>query len=277
VAPRGLLTRAVLAALLLFAGAARAATGWDEVAALYRQTLYDEARRAARRLEGSSPEALFWAIQLEADPRTALAALDRGVSRPDVPKELRARFAYEIALIQFSRARYAAVLAARDRGRAWGGRAGSPAATLLAARSLRALGRDDEARELLRRTGTRDEDPRVAVGSTPTVSAPAPAAPAAAAGGARGGDPARQVAAAAGAAYTLQLGAFADRTRAQAFIDEWRSRVSGLRLVEATGAGGMRLYKVQMGGWPDRSRADAEAARLRRELNLTPIVVIAPR
>lgn len=91
------------------------------------------------------------------------------------------------------------------------------------------------------------------------------------------GGPAPRSAAAA-VRYTLQLGAFAEMSRARAFLDRWLPALPDLRLVRENGAQGAALWKVRLGDFADRTDAQARVERLRRVQGLEALIVeIRPR
>jgi tetratricopeptide (TPR) repeat protein len=74
---------------------------------------------------------------------------------------------------------------------------------------------------------------------------------------------------------TLQLGAFADRGRALAFLTRWQGTLSALRLEDERGSDGQLLYKVRSGWFVSRAQAQTEAKRLQRLYDLEVLVVEA--
>jgi cell division septation protein DedD len=88
--------------------------------------------------------------------------------------------------------------------------------------------------------------------------APAPAAPAAAA-----------PAAADAATFTIQVGAFKERARADAIV----SRLKGKGFAPTVSGGPDGPFTVRVGNYPDRPAAERDVARLRDEEKLAPFIV----
>lgn len=242
-APRRPLPRALLPAAALLcglAGVAVASSGWRQVETLFREARYDDALRLAADAGGRTPasaEGLYWRMRLETAPGAALSAMRAGLAREDLPSPLRARFALELAGAEFARGRHAATLEALDVARRLGKAPPSGEAAYWAEAAARALAQPATTRRapaVRTREGT-----------------PAPAA----------------------AGFALQLGAFTEEPRARAFIAKWRAGLPGLTLLAGRDAGGAAIYKVRYGAWPARDDAVASAARLRRDLGLSAIVV----
>ena len=198
-------------------------------------------------------------MRLETEPAAALAAMRAGLAREDLPTPLRARFALELAGVEFARGRHAATLEALDTVRrlrkapptgdaaywaeACGPRAGPARPPPPSPRRPAPRASDP------RRPRPRDAPPRRATRAPP----PPPA----------------------GAGFALQLGAFTEEPRARAFVARWRGALPGLTLLADRDADGAPVYKVRYGAWPARDAAVAAAARLRRELGRRAIVVEA--
>lgn len=273
-APRRPLPRALPFAAALLIGAvavavAVAAAGWRQVETLFREARYDEAQRLAAdagRGDPASAEGLYWRMRLETAPSAALGAMRAGLAREELPAPLRARFALELAGVEFARGRHAATLEALDAARRLTRQPPSGEAAYWADAAARALAQPAAARRAPA-TRTREAappDPRAAA----TEPAPEPAATrsprvrAAAPAPAPGG-------------FALQLGAYTEEARARAFVARWRSNLPGLTLLAGRDAAGAAIYKVRYGAWPDRAAAVAAADRLRRESGLPAIVVEA--
>lgn len=78
--------------------------------------------------------------------------------------------------------------------------------------------------------------------------------------------------------YTLQLGAFAEMSRARAFLERWLPALPDLRLVRENDAQGTALWKVRLGDFAARADAQARVERLRRVQGLEAMIVeIRPR
>jgi hypothetical protein len=75
--------------------------------------------------------------------------------------------------------------------------------------------------------------------------------------------------------YTLQFAAFADRARALAFLDDWRSRLPGLSVVPETDDRGKTLYKLRAGSYAGISQAHESAADFTNRFDLVPLPIKA--
>ena len=271
-APRRPLPRALLpaAALLLgMAAVAVAASGWRQVETLFREARYDDALRLAADAGGRTPasaEGLYWRMRLETAPAAALSAMRAGLAREDLPSPLRARFALELAGAEFARGRHAATLEALDAARRLGKAPPSGEAAYWAEAAARALARPATARRAPA-VRTREDgrpDPRAAAVEPPREAAPS-----------RSPRTRADTSAPAATGFALQLGAFTEEPRARAFVAQWRAGLPGLTLLAGRDAAGAAIYKVRYGAWPARDAAVAAAARLRRDLGLSAIVVEA--
>ena len=68
---------------------------------------------------------------------------------------------------------------------------------------------------------------------------------------------------------TLQMAAFADRSRALAYFETWHDRLPELRIDEEAGDEGVPLYKVRTGQYASRGQARNAAEELRQAHGLT--------
>jgi len=75
--------------------------------------------------------------------------------------------------------------------------------------------------------------------------------------------------------YTLQFAAFADRARALTFLDDWRSELPGLGIVQAADDRGKTLYKLRAGSYVGMSQARDAAAVYAGRFDLAPLPVKA--
>lgn len=75
--------------------------------------------------------------------------------------------------------------------------------------------------------------------------------------------------------YTLQFAAFADRARALTFLDNWRSELPGLSVVQEADDRGMTLYKLRAGSYAGRSQAREAASAYAGRFDLVPLPVKA--
>ncbi len=118
--PRRRVAIALVAAAILVPALASLAATWRDVESLFCETRYDEAARAARELGAAVPgsaQDLWWSVRLATDPAVALRLLHGALARPDLPADLRARFAEETAAIEYARGRWTPALEALTQAR----------------------------------------------------------------------------------------------------------------------------------------------------------------
>ena len=85
---------------------------WDEVAALFRQTQYDEARELVRTDVESQPgQDMLWRLRLENDPEDALALINILKQNGALPEAMHIQIALQEASLQFARGNFEAALA----------------------------------------------------------------------------------------------------------------------------------------------------------------------
>ena len=73
---------------------------------------------------------------------------------------------------------------------------------------------------------------------------------------------------AAGGRYTLQFGAWSDRSRALDMLRRYRDQLPDLHIVESRDDRGQLLYKVRAGAYANPALARTEARRLKDRLGL---------
>lgn len=77
--------------------------------------------------------------------------------------------------------------------------------------------------------------------------------------------------------FSLQLAAFADRSRALTYLANWQDELPDLRIDEELDPDHPVLYKIRLGNFVSRNQARTESERLRRQHGLEVLIVESSR